>query len=173
MVSALLNLGISLLVQSVAISAQATSSSWQRAVSMTAKMTNEEKANLTTGQGLLERCSGLSGSVPRLGINALCLNDGPVGVRGTDGVSVFPAEVNAASTWDIDLIYRQAQAMGAEFRGKGINVALAPVAGGPLGRSPYDGRTWEGYGSDPYLHGIAAYWAVKGIQSNGVIATPK
>lgn len=31
----------------------------------------------------------------------------------------------------------------------------------------------EGYGSDPYLHGISAYWAVKGIQSNGVIATPK
>lgn len=31
----------------------------------------------------------------------------------------------------------------------------------------------EGYGSDPYLHGIAAYYGVRGIQDNGVIATPK
>lgn len=31
----------------------------------------------------------------------------------------------------------------------------------------------EGYGSDPYLHGIAAYHGVRGIQDNGVIATPK
>lgn len=163
----------SLVASQVTGTSPAQSTSWLRALNITSQMTNEEKANLTTGQGLAERCSGLTGSVPRFGINEICLNDGPVGVRGTDGVSVFPAEVNAASTWDLDLIYQQAQAMGAEFRGKGINVALAPVAGGPLGRSPYDGRNWEGYGSDPYLHGLAAYWAVKGIQSNGVIATPK
>ena len=33
--------------------------------------------------------------------------------------------------------------MGDEFKGKGANVALGPVSG-PLGRSAYDGRNWEG-----------------------------
>lgn len=120
----------SVLVQSTnAISAaQNASAAWQRAVSITAQMTIEEKANFTTGQGLLERCSGLTGSVPRLGIPEICLNDGPVGVRGTDGVSVFPAEVNAASTWDVNLIYQQAQAMGAEFRGKVLHTIRPDLA---------------------------------------------
>lgn len=96
-----------------------------------------------------------------------------VGVRPTDGVSVFSAEQNLGQTWDLELVYEQARAMGAEFRDKGVNVALAPVTGGPLGRTAYDGRNWEGYGADPYLHGMASYWGVKGIQDNGVIATAK
>ena len=62
--------------------------------------------------------------------------------------------------------------MGSEFRGKGINVALGPVIG-PLGRLPAAGRNWEGFGSDPYLQGIAAAGTIKGIQSAGVISTAK
>ncbi|AEO59951.1 glycoside hydrolase family 3 protein [Thermothelomyces thermophilus ATCC 42464] len=37
------------------------------------------------------------------------------------------------------------EAIGAEFRGKGIDVMLGPVSG-PLGRSPQGGRYWEGFG---------------------------
>ena len=33
-----------------------------------------------------------------------------------------PAGVTAAATWDVDLMYERAKAMGAEFRGKGMNV---------------------------------------------------
>ena len=44
---------------------------------------------------------------------------------------------------------------------------------GPLGRLPAAGRNWEGFGSDPYLHGIAAAETIKGMQSAGVIATAK
>lgn len=36
--------------------------------------------------------------------------------------------------------------MGAEHRGKGVDVQLGPVAG-PLGRSPEGGRNWEGFRS--------------------------
>ena len=136
-------------------------------------MTNEEKANFTTGMGLATRCSGNTGAIERLGIPSLCFQDGPAGPRGIDGVSAFAAEVNAASTWDTDLIYAQSLAMGNEFKTKGTNVVFAPVTGGPLGRSPYMGRNWEGFGSDQYLHGISGYWAVKGIQDAGVMATPK
>lgn len=156
-----------------AISAsQAVSANWLRAVNLTSMMTLEEKANITVGQGLVTRCSGVTGSVARLGVPELCFNDGPAGMK-SDQTTVFPAEVNAASTWDTDLVYRQANAMGAEFRGKGVNVAFAPVTSGPLGRTPYMGRNWESYGSDPYLTGIHSYYGVKGIQDAGVIASPK
>lgn len=47
------------------------------------------------------------------------------------------------------------------------------ISGGPLGRSPYQGRNWEGPGPDPYLHGENAYYTVAGNQDAGVIATAK
>jgi beta-glucosidase len=62
--------------------------------------------------------------------------------------------------------------MGAEFRGKGIDVQLGPVAG-PLGREPAGGRNWEGFGPDPYLAGIGLAETVIGIQSSGTIACAK
>jgi hypothetical protein len=37
------------------------------------------------------------------------------------------------------------EALGAEFRGKGVDVMLGP-ASGPLGRVPQGGRNWEGFG---------------------------
>ena len=42
--------------------------------------------------------------------------------------------------------------MAAEFKDKGAHVILGPVAG-PLGRSGYGGRNWEGFSPDPYLTG--------------------
>ena len=47
----------------------------------------------------------------------------PVGVRNTDYNSVFPAGVNIASTWDKTLMLKRGEALGEEFRGKGVNVA--------------------------------------------------
>lgn len=122
--------------------AQQASKSWQRALAFTSQLTNAEKANLTTGTGLVSRCVGNTGAIPRLNFRSLCLSDGPTGVRAADGVSGFPAQINTASTWDIDLIYGAANALGEEFRGKGVNVAFAPLSGSTLGRSPYAGRIW-------------------------------
>jgi hypothetical protein len=62
--------------------------------------------------------------------------------------------------------------MGAEFRGKGAHVALGPVVG-PLGRSPYGGRNWEGFSPDAYLSGVLVEETVVGIQSSGVQACTK
>jgi len=62
--------------------------------------------------------------------------------------------------------------MGVENRIKGVNVALAPVAGG-LGRAPEAGRTWEGFGPDPYLCGVGVGESVRGLQDEGVIACVK
>jgi beta-glucosidase len=62
--------------------------------------------------------------------------------------------------------------MAEEFKGKGSHVILGPVAG-PLGRSPYGGRNWEGFSSDPYLTGVAMEETITGIQSVGVQACSK
>jgi beta-glucosidase-like glycosyl hydrolase len=44
---------------------------------------------------------------------------------------------------------------------------------GPMGRHPAGGRNWEGFGSDPVLQAIASAETIKGIQSQGIIATAK
>jgi beta-glucosidase-like glycosyl hydrolase len=50
-------------------------------------------------------------------------------IRYVKGVTVFPAGVHVASTWDTSLIYARGNAMGSEAKGVGVNVQLAPVAG--------------------------------------------
>lgn len=54
-----------------------------------------------------------------------------------------------------------------------MHVALAPVTGGPLGRSPLGGRNWEGFSADPYLSSVGSYISVVGFQDTGVVATSK
>jgi beta-glucosidase len=64
-----------------------------------------------------------------------------------DRVSVFPAGINVAATFDKGLMYKRAKAMGAEFKQKGVHVALAPMTN--MGRVAAGGRNWEGFGGDP------------------------
>ncbi|CAE6407296.1 unnamed protein product [Rhizoctonia solani] len=145
-----------------------------RAKEVVSQMTLEEKVSITTGVGSGSNlCAGNTGAVPRLNIPAFCLQDGPAGVRPADFASQFPAQVTVAATWDRELIYERAAAIADEFKGKGVHVALAPVTGGPLGRSPLGGRNWEGFSADPYLSSIGSYITVKGIQDRGVVATSK
>lgn len=89
-----------------------------------------------------------------------------------DHVSAPPAGVNVAATWDKNLAYLRGQAMGEEFRDKGVDVQLGPVAG-PLGKFPDGGRNWEGFSPDPVLTGILMAETIKGIQDQGVIACAK
>jgi beta-glucosidase len=133
-------------------------------------MTVEEKVNITRGWPGI--CVGNTGEVPRLGIPALCFADAPDGVRGQEFVSAFPAGIHVAATFDRDLMYQYGRALGSEFYGKGINVALGPVAG-PLGRVVRGGRNWEGLSNDPYLAGAGVGAITRGMQDAGVIATPK
>lgn len=133
-------------------------------------MTLEEKVNITRGH--TGQCVGNSGAIPRLNVPPLCFADAPDGIRGQEFVSAFPAGIHVAATFDRDLMYRYGHALGAEYRGKGINVALGPVAG-PLGRVTRGGRNWEGLSADPYLAGAGMGAITRGIQDTGVIATPK
>ena len=53
-----------------------------------------------------------------------------------------------------------------------ISKLRRPVAG-PLGRSAYAGRNWEGFSPDPYLTGVAMEQTISGLQSNGLQACAK
>ncbi|KAF3769516.1 family 3 glycoside hydrolase [Cryphonectria parasitica EP155] len=146
---------------------------YAQAKAIVSQMTIMEKVNLTTGVGWEGGlCVGNTGSVPRLGIRSLCMQDSPLGVRFADWVSAFPSGQTTAATWSRDLMYRRGLAMGQEHKGKGVDVQLGPVAG-PLGRSPEGGRNWEGFSVDPVLTGVGMAETIKGIQSVGVVATAK
>ncbi|KAG6908409.1 hypothetical protein DXG01_004770 [Tephrocybe rancida] len=63
------------------------------------------------------------------------------------------------------------QALGEEFRGKGIHVFLGPAM--DIMRNPKAGRGWESFGPDPYLNGEGAFQTITGVQSVGVQACAK
>lgn len=142
-----------------------------KAKSYVDQMTVEEKVNITTGY--TGKCVGFTGTAPRVGLNALCLQDGPAGVRPVRRVSQFPAGVTTAATWDRDLFAARGEALAEEFRDKGVNIWLGPVTGGPLGRAPRGGRNWEGWSPDEFLTGVASYLTVKHAQSKGVVTCAK
>ncbi|KAJ5882328.1 Glycoside hydrolase family 3 [Penicillium soppii] len=143
---------------------------YAKAQNFVAKLTIDEKADMVTGQP--GPCVGNIVAIPRLGFPGLCLQDGPLSIRVADYASVFAAGVTVASTWDRDLLYERGYAMGQEFKAKGAHIALSPVAG-PLGRSAYAGRNWEGFAADPYLTGVAMEKTIRGHQDAGVQATAK
>ena len=62
--------------------------------------------------------------------------------------------------------------MVLEFRDKGYTMMLGPTTG-PLGRSVYGSRLFEGWGSDPWLNGKMFGVGVKAIQQHDVIASGK
>lgn len=135
--------------------ANATGSGWEAAFAQAShfvsQLTLQEKTQLVTGT--TGPCVGNIGSIPRLDFEGLCLQDGPLAIRQADYASVFPAGLTVAASWDKRLAHVRGQQLGSEFKDKGANVMLGPVAG-PLGRSGYGGRNWEGFSPDPYLTGL-------------------
>lgn len=129
-----------------------------------------QKATLVTGtEG---PCTGNIPAIAGTSFGGLCLQNGPLGDLSADYASVFPAGLSCAASWDRDLVKKRGEYMGAEWREKGTHIGLGPVAG-PLGRSAYAGRNWEGFSPDPYLTGSLFALTIEGMQSQGVQAVAK
>lgn len=138
-----------------------------------AQLSLQDKVDIVTGIGWGNGpCVGNTAAVSSIGYPALCLQDSPLGVRYGESVTAFTPGIQAASTWDIDLIRQRGEYLGAEAKGCGVHVLLGPVAG-PLGKNAQGGRNWEGFGPDPYLTGVAMAETIAGMQGNGVQATAK
>jgi beta-glucosidase-like glycosyl hydrolase len=53
-------------------------------------------------------------------------------------MSMFPQSIGLAASWDTDLIYRVARAIGSEARSTGIHACFSPVL--DIGKDPRWGR---------------------------------
>lgn len=96
----------------------------QLAQNLVSELTLDEKVQMITGNGSAGYCIGNIPAIPRLNFTGLCMLDGPNAVNRADLASVFPSGITAAATWDRELIYLRAHALGQEFKGKGGHVAL-------------------------------------------------
>ena len=152
----------------------------QRVADLLHRMTLEEKATMLAGSGWME-----SAAIPRLGIPAIKMADGPLGVRSWLGSSAitnaanapkitstsFPSGVAMAATWNPDLVQREGQAIAQETKALGRDMILGPTVN--INRVPLWGRNFEGYGEDPYLAARLGVAYIKGVQSEGVIPSVK
>ncbi|HTO94922.1 MAG TPA: glycoside hydrolase family 3 N-terminal domain-containing protein, partial [Bacteroidota bacterium] len=128
------------------------------------RMTLGEKVSMLSGTGFDSR------PVPRLGIPAFHMTDGPVGVRWEQSTA-FPASIAMGATWNPPLIRRLGEALGVEARAKGRNMLLGPCIN--INRVPVGGRSFESFGEDPFLMARMAVEYIRGVQSQHVIATAK
>jgi len=137
----------------------------------------EEKAALCSGQDFWH----LKG-IPRLGISAKMITDGPHGLRkeaGGSGAALvesvpatcFPTASCLASTWNRDLIFQVGQAIAEECLEERVSVVLGP--GANIKRSTLCGRNFEYFSEDPLLSGEMAKSWITGAQSRGVGASLK
>ena len=143
------------------------------------RMTTEEKVALCHAQSKFT-----SAGVPRLGIPALSMSDGPHGVRAEinwndwgyanhtdDSITAFPALTCLAATWNPEMSARYGHAIGEEARYREKDVLLGP--GVNIYRTPMNGRNFEYMGEDPYLASVMCVPYIQELQKNGVAACIK
>lgn len=141
-------------------------------------MTLEEKAGLCSG----EDCWNLK-AVKRLGLDTVCMMDGPHGLRkqvgATDNLGIgesvpavcFPTASALACSFDRGLVSRVGKAIGEECVQENVSFILGPAVNQK--RSPLCGRNFEYYSEDPLLSGELAVAMIQGIQSTGTGASLK
>ncbi|GAA6000877.1 hypothetical protein JCM10207_004702 [Rhodosporidiobolus poonsookiae] len=155
-----------------------TSQKWvdayYKAKSVAESMTLAEKLNWTAFNADNHGCSAYLNPIPRFNISSWCLTDGPSGNRGPNQKysTQFPPQLTTAATWNRDLIYSRAQAVAKEFFDSGVHVPLSIIAG-PLGRTVWSGRNWEGSSPDAWLTSEVMRLTVEGYQSQGGVANIK
>ncbi len=136
-------------------------------------MTLDQKISQMSGvHPLPQNNTWATPELTELGVPGLKMIDGPRGVSTWAGqATAFPVGVARAATFDPELERRVGVAMAREVRGLGSNTILAPTIN--VLRHPRWGRSQETYGEDPWLLGTMGAAYVKGVQSEGVLATAK
>ena len=143
---------------------------------------NQELSQLIDNMSLEQKaslCSGLNRwltePIDRLGIPSIRMNDGPIGLRFTEGerpleesrpAVCFPCLAAVASSWERDLVEKMGRGLAREAKSHGVHILLGP--GVNMKRSPLCGRNFEYLSEDPHLAGELGVAYVKGVQSEGV-----
>ncbi|HEY7454078.1 MAG TPA: glycoside hydrolase family 3 C-terminal domain-containing protein [Thermoleophilaceae bacterium] len=148
----------------------------QRAQLLLAALTPAERIGLLGGdertgvQGREHAHTGTSDGIARVGLPPTYYSDGPVGPR-QGPVTALPIPMALAATFDPRLARAHGAVVANEAKLKGNDVVFAPTVN--IMRTPLNGRTFEGYGEDPYLVSRLAVGWIRGAQAQGVIANVK
>jgi beta-xylosidase len=143
---------------------------------------------VTSGLGQLTRPFGTAPVDPAAGVRSLAATQRQIMAAGRFGIpaiaheecltgfmtwqaTVFPTPLAWGASFNPDLVERMAASIGASMRRVGAHQGLAPVL--DVTRDLRWGRTEETIGEDPYLVGTIGTAYVRGLQSAGIIATPK
>jgi len=135
------------------------------------QMTLDEKISMLAGTNLW-----YSTAVPRLGIPAFRVADGPNGVRGiwskmSPTAAATPIGIALGATWNPELVEKIGNLLADEVKDKSAHILLAPTVN--IHRTPIAGRNFECFSEDPYLSGMVASAYIKGLQDKGVGACIK
>lgn len=158
---------ISLIIVSVSLNSQTvTNTAKEKAAMLVKAMTLKEKIDYIGGYKAFN-----IRAIPRLGIPEIKMADGPQGIRNSTKSTLYPSGIAAAATWNRMLINKEGVGLGLDCRARGVHILLGP--GVNIYRSPLCGRNFEYFGEDPYLTSEIAVQYIKGVQSEGVMATVK
>ncbi|MGZ3652711.1 MAG: glycoside hydrolase family 3 protein [Bdellovibrionota bacterium] len=131
------------------------------------RLTLEEKIDLLSG----DETGFNTKANTRLGIPAVHMTDGPLGVRNDHPTTAFPSGIAMASTFEPALIGQASKAMAMEARALGKDMLLGPCI--DISRNPFGGRNFESFGEDPYLTSELVKGYLGGIRAGGVLPSVK
>ena len=95
----------------------------RRVDALLSKMTLDQKIDYIGGTGFAVR------AMPDLGLPALEMSDGPLGVRSNQKFpsTVYAAGIGLAASWDPQLAERVGGGIGKDARARGIHFMLGPA----------------------------------------------
>ncbi len=127
-------------------------------------MSQTDKVNLLTGA-----------AAPDVGLPAVKFTDGALGAgglgSGASGATAMPAGIALAANFDPNMAHAYGAVVGIEARHRGFDGVWGPTVN--IMRTPLGGRTYEGYGEDPYLATTTSVGWINGLQAQGVMADVK
>lgn len=145
-----------------------------RITALLAELSLPEKLAMMHGAsvGVVDNTWVVEGNA-RTGMPGFHMLDGPRGVSSFTRLhaTAFPVAMMRGATWDPALEERVGQAMAVEIRSAGADVILAPTIN--ILRHPRWGRAQETYSEDTVHMGALALSFVRGVQSEGVLASAK
>ncbi len=157
---------ISLVIPFLAVVPQANAKQIETVIErLLSQMSLDEKVSLTHGGSAFA-----TRAIPRLGLPAWTMTDGPHGVRGPKA-TYLPTSIGLASTFNPSLMTQVGAVLGKEARFFGSTVQLGPAVN--IIRTPLGGRTFEYLSEDPFLASKMVVPLIQGMQSQGVAACVK
>ena len=140
------------------------------------QLTDDEMMALLIGQKNMgvANTNGM-GNLYKYGIPSAMTTDGPAGVRILHQTGLrttaFPVATMLACTWNTELLEEIGKAGALEVKENNMAIWLTPALN--IHRSPLCGRNFEYFSEDPYVSGKMAAAIIRGIQSQGIVATAK